>query len=352
MSISDKAIKAGRKASWVALNALSKDRASKPKILYSNTHVEEGQSPEYVHLISGPAYIEPQWGYVISASGRLWEAPLLTYTEGQIGQPWRFGIPSPQQFFRVHRQRQGRIVHYPKVISLRFIWEWNYYHFYADVLGKLSLLDEIGVDPSLPLVLGRYAHDMPFVQQIISQGGFKDRNWVIAEDTHILADEIIYATRRENLRQRYDYLLSQMKPPRPSGAEERVFLTRSKPQKRCILNNEEVSQLTQRWGFKTVDTAKMTIADQAALFSRTRYLIAAHGAGFINIIFRQDAPLSFLELHAENYLPGLSRDLADAYGHTWISLAGKPDDLDKPQSSNYHIDPDALTTKIEQILAS
>ena len=100
-------------------------------------------------------------------------------------------MPSPVGFVQAQHGR-ARTVRHRSVISLRHPWEWNYYHFYLDVLGKIRIFDELGIDQSTPLVVGRYAMDLPFAQQVLQTGGLKDRTWIVQADTYILADEVYY----------------------------------------------------------------------------------------------------------------------------------------------------------------
>lgn len=263
--------------------------------------------------------------------------------------PWHYGVPSPSIFLKNKNFGSHKLKRYPVVISLRFFWEWNYYHFYADVLGKISLLDELGIDESIPIVLGNYVNLVPFAKQIIERGALKNRNWIVQED-YIVADKVIYCTPKRNIRTRYDHLLALLDTPLPNrNSNDKVFLTRGEAKTRNIINFSEIQSVAARFGFRSVDTSQLTITQQAALFADTRYLIAIHGAGFINMIFRRAAPLSFLELHAENYITVDPRCLAEAYDYHWDHLAGIPDNK-PPQHANFTISPEALSQCIMRML--
>src|SRR5690242_18647078 len=94
-----------------------------------------------------------------------------------------------------------------------------------------------------------------------------------------------------------DYILDQMQISNDMRRfNERVFLTRNKTAARTIMNMPEIAKVLRQFEFQIVDTAGMSIDDQIDVFSKTRYLVAIHGAGLTNIIFRRDAPLSVLEL--------------------------------------------------------
>lgn len=340
-----------RKGTWDLHSTLKARSHPSLKVLYEGPGQTPEFPPEFVHHLCEPAYIEPQFGYIITESGRLLLEPHCT-TDTFGVRPWRYGVPSPARYFRTVRNRPANILHFPAVISLRFLWEWNYFHFYEDVLGKLARLDRAGVDLDIPIVLGKYAAELPFVRQIIQQGKFRDRNWIIPdENTYIHADSILYASaQRDDLRAKYDYILSQMQPPGPfPQGDARTFLTRKKARNRSIVNIDAVEELLTRYGFRSVDTSEMTIPEQMELFAQTRFLIGIHGAGLINLIFRQACPFDMIELHGDSYCSADFRDRAAAYGYGWDDLGGVSEPGD-PQHANFQVPLQPLEEKITQML--
>jgi capsular polysaccharide biosynthesis protein len=340
------------KTAWELRSSLNAPAAPIIETLYSAPASIPEDPAEFVQRLTGPAYIEPSFGYIVTGSGRLVMEPLFTTTQFGKG-PWKYGVPSPGEHFRALRNSSTPVMRFPSVISLRYFWEWNYFHFYEDVLGKLALMDAVGVDPSLPIVLGKYANEMPFVRQILQEGKFRDRNWVIPDEhTYVLADTIFYGSaQRADRRAKYDYFLSQMEPPGPfPQSEDRLLLTRKTARNRSILNIDEVERLLSGYGFRSVDTNDMSIRQQMDLFAHTRYLIGIHGAGLINMIFRQGCPLDLLELHADVYhVPDFQR-CAKIYGYGWDHLAG-PAESGTPQHASFHVPLDRLEAKVVQMLA-
>jgi hypothetical protein len=349
-------VNAATKFSWTGWSALSPapriDPVFKRKVPASihELHVEEAGGPfEFVKRACGKLYIELEWGYVISSNGHLIEEPTAPNFEYTIPR-WRLGMPSPVGFVQARRGR-ARTVRHRSVISLRHPWEWNYYHFYLDVLGKMRIFDELGIDQSTPLVVGRYAMELPFAQQVLQTGGLKDRTWIVQADTYVLADEVYYCRTKQSHKFKADYFLDLMGVPACRDEfNERVFLTRGSSVVRHILNMDELEVLLRRHDFRIVDVADWTIEQQIDLFSKTRYLIGIHGAGFTNIIFRRDAPLSLLELHAEGYRSRDFEDLCGQCGYGWDHLGGQPDDASLGQHASFSIDPANLDQKIQQML--
>lgn len=345
----DRIEKVGNRVQWLAQAC----RVPSPNVerIYPRRTGREAVASEFVKRCVGPAYIEPEFGYVISGEGAILQDSLLPnpYHEKP---PWRIGLPSWDAFARGQRDRAGQTERYPRVISLRHFWEWNYYHFYVDVLGKLPLLEKAGLDATTPLVLGRYAQEMPFVQELLGRGSLKARNWIIQNDAYLLADEIYYCRSLQPAKTKLDYLLNTMCVPcPPPDDEKRLFLTRKPGGPRSISNLDAVETVLREYHFCSVDTSEMPLAEQIDLFSRTRYLVAVHGAGMINMIFRQDAPLSILELYPLTWDSTCFFDIGQEFGYQAARLACQPADHSDPQHANLHVNLTQLRQHLEKMVA-
>ena len=307
--------------------------------------------PEYVCRVQEPAFIEPRWGYVITQRGRLIESSLNpNYRHPK--RPLRLGAPDPVTFRHAQSGKDNNILHFPEVILLRHFWEWNYYHFYFDVLGKISLFNDAGLDRKVPFVLGRYAMELPWVRQVLAMGALADRTWVIPDNQYVLADRIYYSCTQHNYKLRTDYLLNEMQTPLPSCSQNaRLFLNRDKNSTRHIHNIDELLPVFAHFGFEVVTTEGLLVSEQIKLFNRARYLVAIHGAGVTNIIFRRAAPFSLLELHPLNYLSTDFKRICQEYGFAYDTIGGEPDPSLPREHTNFTISPEELRKKLEIMLA-
>ncbi len=260
--------------------------------------------------------------------------------------------------------RRRHVVEVATVASLRHFWEWNYYHFYLDVLGKLSLLEKAGVNAQTPLAVAKYLDEAPFARQATKRGALSQRNWINPRDKYIKADKIIFCQTKTSYAERVATINRYMRDeaddancanaPYCGVSERRIFLNRSN--NRRLANLPEVQNFLERNGFEIVDTAGMSLDEQIALFASVRYLIAIHGAGTTNIIFRQPHPMSVLELHHERYMAYDHRKLCDDFGYYWDSLEGTmcvgPEFTKNPQHGDFTISPTALEISVKKLLAS
>lgn len=341
--------KLGNKVYWTA-RALS--RPTPIEVLYDNGNPDK---PEHIRAVNKRVFIDPLHGYAITEDGVLIEDSMTPNFRMPTAN-WRNGLPSPA-WFKNALEDASRIDYYPCVVSLRHFWEWNYYHFLMDVLGKLSLLDRQGIDPALPLALGRYVGEFRFASDFIRLGRLKDRHWLIPDkDNHrvIATDKLIYCrVDGHSYRDRASYTVGQMDLPfTPPRDGMRVFLNRPAPATRRIVNLDQVSTVLDHFNFTCADTTGMPVVDQLELFSKTRYLVAIHGAGVTNVIFRRGAPLSLLELHARSYINDDMMLMAGEFGYVYDRLKCEPQPGAKAQQANISVDASKLRLKIERMLGA
>lgn len=329
------------RAQWAAMSSNPLRQPSVKTLLRQPTGY--GHAP-LVCEIEGPVYLEPRFGYVISKSGHLIEDAVRP--NFAFKSPWRLEIPSPREI--AGYRRNGRVQKVGRVVSLRHWWEWNYYHFYMDVLGKLATLEKSGVDHRTPLVIGGYYNQIPWVRDILEMGDLKSRDWLIQQDVLLEADSLVYCRAQVPFRSRVTYLARATGAPQPDSdprSERRIFLTRQGDVSRQICNLDEVRETLNDHGYEEVDSARLSIKDQMELFANTRYMVAIHGAGLTNLIFRQGHPLDVIELYGAGYNSGNFSAICEELGYGWRGVEGELVGAD-PQLANIEVDVVALAAAL------
>jgi hypothetical protein len=304
--------------------------------------------------VTGAGAIEPRFGYVVTSHSVLLDRsiePNFAYDTPS----WRVGLPIPRPVRRAMKSSEDLDQH-EAIISLRHFWEWNYYHFYIDVLGKLELFDAIGLGRDVPIALGWYPHQLPWVREILETGPLAERTWLIPDvddDTSILRGKHIYFCRtRRPYGQRIAHLRRLLEAPEaPPDARDMVFLTRRRPVGRTLANDAEVEACLNGLGFRTVDSRGLSTREQMEIFARVRYLVAVHGAGITNIIFRAGQPLSVLDLHSHRYPgPGDMARICRELGYSYAQLGGPGVSPDEDHA-DFTIDLAGLERAVETMLA-
>lgn len=72
---------------------------------------------------------------------------------------------------------------------------------------------------------------------------------------------------------------------------ERVYVSRKDASRRRVLNEDEVSNVLEDYGFKTFVLSELGFKEQVELFAQANMVVGPHGAGFTNTIFSDDITL-------------------------------------------------------------
>ena len=112
---------------------------------------------------------------------------------------------------------------------------------------------------------------------------------------------------------------------------------------------QEVESVLKDYGFRIIDDGITSHLDQIELFSKIRHLIAIHGAGITNILFRRGMPMNLLELHPRGYISGDFKQTCEEYGYAYDTLAGSPIGKNL-QNADFSISITRLRQKIEKMI--
>ncbi|MBD0341622.1 MAG: glycosyltransferase family 61 protein, partial [Microcoleus sp. Co-bin12] len=70
-----------------------------------------------------------------------------------------------------------------------------------------------------------------------------------------------------------------------SSYPKRIYISRSKARYRRVLNEEDVVEVLEQFGFVSILPESMSLAEQIAHFYHAEVIVAAHGSGLTNTIF-------------------------------------------------------------------
>lgn len=305
---------------------------------------------EFVRRTEERCVMEPFTGYLIARQGSIIADSVRS---DRIGLPARY--PSPRPFLPAHRVPANRpAIVVGSTVSLRHPWENNYYHFFVDVLGKLALLEQVGVDSQTPLIVGQYASSLPF-SDIISRGSLANRQWIHADNRLLQLDNCYYCRTLQDVRTRTQFVLDLLELPRLSddlaGSDHRIFVGRATATSRVLVNSEEVLALLKSYDFELIDPAALSFREQVDVFSRARHVVAIHGAGLTNVVFRRGLPMGVLELQSSRWSSVVYKELCLGWGYSYRRLVCEDDGSPNPQRANLRVDLSRLKIDIEALLA-
>lgn len=210
----------------------------------------------------------------------------------------------------------------PKVLSLRDTGEENYFHVYNDILSKILLLKEHNLlDNSVAVVVSKSLWSKEYFQTLKINSWLKDLNWYVQDKEWIETTHAIFCKPYTHTKRYLDELAAIMNVS--SAGDRRILLTRSQFSLRFVENEDEVFAILKAYGFDRMDTSEMSLEQQALLFSQVSHVVAIHGAGLANIIYRKGA-LHVLELFHDNvYLPFHYIMLASIFGFQYAAIRGQ-----------------------------
>jgi len=298
--------------------------------------------PDYWHAewavrLEEPAVVEPAHGSVVLRGNRV-ARQLMAIHEGVVVSP---------MYFPLYAGRLSRAIDVEEAIVLRHHYgEDNYAHFYYDVVPKFLAIERFPEWRSLPLIVGKKQFETRYFQNLVRRAGWSDRRWILQDGTPIRVRRLHCVKGTSCHRAWAEGIWRLFRPPPPdSASQRRIYLKRSEPRRR-LANQTEVEALLNRLGFESVDAARLSHDEQMRLFSETRHLVAEHGAGIANILFRQGAPLSLLELFPGDYVSAGLYACCRVLGYQYARLRGPL------QEGAYTIPPDTLKLQVEALLAS
>lgn len=344
MNLPDRVSTKLRKLTDIALWKLSASRNQRPEINIVRTSDEnDGNGP--VYEVIGDCYINPFDGYVICNGHVIWDSMVPNYDPA--ANVSAIGVPKFSAY-RDAKAGNSKTVSVATALHCRHFFEWNYYHFFMDVLSKVAVFESAGISMQAPLVLGKYVDQLPFASQTLTDTSLNKFSWIKQIDTFVRAQSVKFCHVNSDYKDRVGWINKQFHIDVDQTREERIYITRGKCSGRNVKNEPEVLEIMKSLGFAIVDMNGMHILKQAELFRKARYVVAPHGAGLTNIQFRGQSPLSLLELHPYNRTTDFQR-ICNECGHHWSYIMGQAESNDG-QHADYWIDPVKLKSNVEGLL--
>lgn len=311
----------------------------------------EAQRPHesWCYRLRGDLLIEPRYGYVIERSLHLVDES-MPGSERSRERDWRNLIAFPALGPVVARRVGLRPADgVDSVISMRYLWEDNYFHFLCDILPRLHVAGIVGIPADVPVVVGRRLSEQPFFREVGASGSLDGRRVIEQGDRFLRAGEVTL------IRPPADYaslaftadLLGA--PATPVG-ERRLFLTRAPERRRNVINLDELRPALDEFGFEMVDADGLSVAEQVALFSSAEFIAGIHGAGLANMICRRGAPCAVLEIFPPNEAFGYFTHLSARLGFGYDAVTGYSVDHHFDRRQPFFVEPSLFRRKLAAVV--
>ena len=273
---------------------------------------------EYLFHYRRPCIIEPKEGWAIA-----YDRKIIHQSVPNGYKSWSKATPPTPFDWKFKRWKTKS---FDTIISLNYIYRGgnNYWHFFNDILGQLALLEKNSINTSLPILIDQKIADSKIFKQSLERSPFlRSKNWVIHTDFFVKAKEAYFVKNLPYLSIHFKQALDWLQAPKPDNKSfDKIFLTRKAGSKRSLSNYKEIEQFVTERGFKVIDTENLSLNEQISIFSKAAQVIAIHGAGVTNIMFRRNAALQFLEIFPADYITPCFYIFARDLGYDYACVIG------------------------------
>ncbi len=101
---------------------------------------------------------------------------------------------------------------------------------------------------------------------------------------------------------------------------EKVFISRKGT--RSLINESEVEQTLQAYGFKKYYFEDIPISEQWSVARNAKVIVGMHGAALSSLVFNSNK-VKLIELFHPGYVVDMYRNMANAVGGSWCGVSGK-----------------------------
>lgn len=101
---------------------------------------------------------------------------------------------------------------------------------------------------------------------------------------------------------------------------EKVFISRKGS--RSLINESEVEQTLQAYGFKKYYFEDIPISEQWSVARNAKVIVGMHGAGLSSLVFNNNK-VKLIELFHPGYVINMYRTMANAVGGSWCGVSGQ-----------------------------
>jgi hypothetical protein len=240
----------------------------------------------YVRRVRVACSVEPVTGQIFVGGRAVW---------GSSDMPWRERSASFLRHVALSRQTPR----YARGLLLHHAHGNNYFHFFNNVVSKLKMAAEVGLDPTLPVLIPELVWRQPFAIRAIELGLFGAHPVVRLAKGEIATVGEAYLVKAHDCElDAFEWSCDALSVPRSSSGDDALFVTRGPQAKnaRRFRNDAEICAFCERNAIRIYDPQEHSLEHQIETFRNASLVIAAHGAGLTNIMFRRFNPCRIVEI--------------------------------------------------------
>lgn len=237
----------------------------------------------------------------------------------------------------------------------------NYYHWLIDSLARIHLLKQSCWYDRVDwfLIPG---NRLNYQRDSLRMLGIPEEKMIIADrETHIQADVLLattYVRYYEHLPAWCCNFLREsfLKPETFTGLETHpfVYISRKDAKRRLIVNEPELLQLLDEYGFRSFELTSLSFSEKIQLFHQARVIVGTLGAGHTNLVFCKSGT-DVLEILPEVFaFPDyyyIAEKVDVRYSYVFAPSVTAAKTVNQRIRSNIKVDLDEVRQKLDQIMA-
>jgi capsular polysaccharide biosynthesis protein len=308
-----------------------------------------------VEVPNGRIYTDNQSSVaVISQFNRVVDHVSLSLTNGKVTPPDLNNI-FDQRYFTEPDKYEGTVF----TLLTGGAGVNNISHWFVDVLPRLHLLQESGLYDSIDWFLVpslRYSYQTETLEML---GIPKEKLIAGDEHPHITADRMVASTAPRGSHTivpewlcqfNRDAFLPLIEEDAVVADEKplRLYISRSDSAIRNVLNEKELLEALEPFGFRNIISSKYSILEKIKMFARAEVVIGATGAGLINMLFCKPGT-KLIEIFSEGFILEPFYDIAPKIGleYDYVICKGNNKIKNADDGQRQHI-----TVEIDKVLSA
>ncbi|MBW4618069.1 MAG: DUF563 domain-containing protein [Cyanosarcina radialis HA8281-LM2] len=182
-----------------------------------------------------------------------------------------------------------------------------YFHWMFEILPRIELLDLSGIEiDSIDKFL--ISDRLSFQKETLSILGIPSTKIITSEAyPHIQASRLVVPSFPGTIAWMPKWTCDFLRKQFLEGAIdvtvpniERLYISRQDTSTRRIINEDELLDLLNKFGFQSVTLESMSVLEQARLLANAKIVVSVHGSGLTNLVFCQPET-KVIEILAPNY---------------------------------------------------
>lgn len=222
----------------------------------------------------------------------------------------------------------------------------NYYHWLAQTVPKIRYLRAFEAETGLSIKYLVPGHAPSWMKETLCLLDIHDSKLEYASESVYRVNKLILPSFPVMTKPDYQWIANDVLEnisctSRDVGVRNNVYISRANAPERQVVNEKEVMEVLDRYGFERHLLENNTVSKNVEIFNKADIIVGAHGAGLTDLIYCKDATV--IELFGSK-IKTTYRNLSNIMGVDYMSLKCEP------KSTDIVVDTQELASLIEGVI--